>query len=107
MTQLGLANNARISARHLSFIETGRAAPSRDMILLLAMHLDVPLRERNDLLLAGGYAPAYAETALEAPRMSAVPARTLMYCRSAFSSTMARRRSPISSRTMSNGTRFP
>jgi transcriptional regulator with XRE-family HTH domain len=72
MTQLNLANNAGISTRHLSFIETGRAAPSRDMILLLATHLDVPLRERNDLLLAGGYAPAYGETALEAPRMSAV-----------------------------------
>lgn len=72
MSQLSLATHAEISTRHLSFIETGRAAPSRDMILRLASHLDVPLRERNGLLLSGGFAPAYTETALEAPQMSAV-----------------------------------
>lgn len=72
LTQLGLATHAEISTRHLSFIETGRSAPSREMILRLAAHLDVPLRDRNDLLLAGGFAPAYTETALEAPQMSAV-----------------------------------
>jgi transcriptional regulator with XRE-family HTH domain len=72
LTQLSLATHAEISTRHLSFIETGRSAPSREMILRLAAHLDVPLRDRNDLLLAGGFAPAYAETALEAPQMAAV-----------------------------------
>lgn len=72
MTQLSLATHAEISTRHLSFIETGRSAPSRDMILRLAAHLDVPLRSRNDLLLAGGFAPAYTETPLQAPKMSAV-----------------------------------
>jgi transcriptional regulator with XRE-family HTH domain len=72
MSQLSLATLAEISTRHLSFVETGRSAPSRDMILRLATHLDVPLRDRNDLLLAAGFAPAYAETALEAPQMSSV-----------------------------------
>ena len=72
MSQLSLATHAEISARHLSFVETGRAAPSREMVLRLATHLDVPLRDRNHLLLVAGFAPAYAETALEAPQMSAV-----------------------------------
>jgi transcriptional regulator with XRE-family HTH domain len=60
-----------VSARHLSFLETGRAKPSREMLLTLANALDVPLRERNVLLLAAGYAPIYAETSLmthECPR---------------------------------------
>jgi transcriptional regulator with XRE-family HTH domain len=72
LSQLRLASHAEISTRHLSFIETGRSAPSREMILRLATHLDVPLRDRNDLLLAGGFAPTYRETALDAPEMSAV-----------------------------------
>jgi transcriptional regulator with XRE-family HTH domain len=72
MSQLSLATHAEISTRHLSFVETGRAAPSRDMVLRLATQLDVPFRGRNDLLLAAGFAPAYAKTALEAPQMSAV-----------------------------------
>jgi DNA-binding XRE family transcriptional regulator len=60
LSQLGLAVDAEISARHLSFVETGRATPSRDMVLKLAERLDVPLRERNVLLVAAGYAPAIA-----------------------------------------------
>lgn len=72
LTQLALAIQAGISTRHLSFVETGRATPSREMVIHLAEQLDVPLRERNQLLLAAGYAPAYAETGLDAPRMAAV-----------------------------------
>ena len=74
LSQLDLALQAEISARHLSFVETGRSRPSRDMLLRLAEHLDLPLRERNHLLVAGGYAPVYAETALDSPPMSAVRA---------------------------------
>ncbi len=74
LSQLDLALEAEISARHLSFVETGRSRPSREMVLHLAEQLDVPLRERNGLLLAAGYAPVYAETALDAPRMAAVRA---------------------------------
>jgi transcriptional regulator with XRE-family HTH domain len=68
-SQLDLACDARISTRHLSFIETGRSLPSRDMLLRLAEHLDVPLRSRNELLLAAGYAPHFAEHALADPAM--------------------------------------
>jgi transcriptional regulator with XRE-family HTH domain len=70
MSQLGLALEAEISSRHVSFIETGRARPSRDMVLRLAQALDVPLRERNDLLLAAGFAPVHRETPLDAPEMA-------------------------------------
>ena len=66
MSQLALALEAEISARHLSFLETGRALPSRDMVLLLASMLDVPLRERNALLIAARYAPVYQERSLAA-----------------------------------------
>src|SRR5712691_5544265 len=72
MSQLALALEAEISARHLSFLETGRALPSRDMVLLLASMLDVPLRERNALLLAAGYAPVYQERSLAAPELAPV-----------------------------------
>jgi transcriptional regulator with XRE-family HTH domain len=72
LSQLTLAVDAEISTRHLSFIETGRAQPSRDMVLLLARALDVPPRGRNDLLTAAGYAPVYRETALDAPEMTDV-----------------------------------
>ncbi|MDR3474780.1 MAG: helix-turn-helix transcriptional regulator [Devosia sp.] len=65
LSQLDLALDAEISTRHLSFVETGRAAPSRDMVLRLAAELDVPLRERNALLLAAGYAPVFAERSLD------------------------------------------
>lgn len=58
LSQLELSIQADISTRHLSFVETGRSRPTPDMILRLTEHLEVPLRERNSLLLAGGYAPA-------------------------------------------------
>jgi len=64
LSQLELSLEAEVSARHISFLETGRAAPSREMLLTLANVLDVPLRERNVLLLAAGYAPVYGETSL-------------------------------------------
>jgi transcriptional regulator with XRE-family HTH domain len=69
-SQIALALQAGISARHLGFLEIGRANPSREMVVLLAGVLDVPLRERNGLLLAAGYAPIYAETGLDAPAMT-------------------------------------
>jgi transcriptional regulator with XRE-family HTH domain len=74
LSQLELALRADSSARHISFIETGRSRPSPDMVLRLAEHLDVPVRERNDLLLAAGYAPRYAETPLDDPAMGALRA---------------------------------
>jgi transcriptional regulator with XRE-family HTH domain len=74
LSQLDLAIGANVSSRHLSFVETGRAKPSSEMILHLAEYLDVPLRDRNALLLAGGYAPAYPERTLEAPELKAVQA---------------------------------
>ena len=73
-SQLDLALDAEISQRHLSFIESGRAAPSREMVLRLAATLDVPLRERNALLLAAGFAPVYPERRLDAPAMAAARA---------------------------------
>lgn len=72
MSQLALASAAEISPRHLCFVETGRAKPSRDMVLLLADVLDVPLRSRNALLLAAGFAPVFAESDLDAPELAAV-----------------------------------
>jgi transcriptional regulator with XRE-family HTH domain len=72
VSQLVLASEADVSARHLSFVETGRAKPSREFVLHMAEHLDVPLRERNALLLAAGYAPMYQETPLEAEDMAPV-----------------------------------
>lgn len=70
MSQLALAIEAEISSRHLSFVETGRSHPSREMVLLLAEVLDVPARARNDLLAAAGYAPIYQESDLDAPEMA-------------------------------------
>ena len=72
LTQLELANGADVSTRHLSFVETGRSAPSREMVLHLAGHLALPLRERNRLLLSAGFAPVFDETELDSPRLSAV-----------------------------------
>lgn len=72
LSQLDLALEAAVSARHLSFVETGRAKPSRELLLQIAAHLDVPLRERNALLLAAGYAPAYGETPLGDDAMAPV-----------------------------------
>lgn len=70
LSQLDLATGAEISTRHLSFVESGRANPSREMILRLAEYLDVPLRERNALLVAAGFAPAFRERALDDPALA-------------------------------------
>jgi transcriptional regulator with XRE-family HTH domain len=72
LSQLELALEAGVSARHLSFVETGRSRPSPEMVVHLAEHLDVPLRDRNTLLLAAGYAPLYGQRALEEPEMGPV-----------------------------------
>jgi transcriptional regulator with XRE-family HTH domain len=71
-SQLDLALDAGVSPRHLSFIETGRSNPSAEMVLKLADNLEVPLRERNNLLLAAGHAPRYGELAFEAPELDPV-----------------------------------
>ncbi len=71
-SQLSLAIEADISQRHLSFLESGRSRPSRDMLLRLSEQLAIPLRERNALLVAGGFAPHYPQHKLDAPEMSAV-----------------------------------
>jgi transcriptional regulator with XRE-family HTH domain len=70
LSQFDLAQEADVSARHLSFVETGRSLPSRDMVLRLASRLDVPLRERNALLIAAGYAPMYRERPLTHPDLA-------------------------------------
>ncbi|MFC0624279.1 helix-turn-helix domain-containing protein [Kribbella deserti] len=72
LSQLDLANEVEVSARHISFVETGRSQPSREMVLRLAEHLGVPLRDRNQLLLAAGYAPVYGEASLHSPGMLAI-----------------------------------
>jgi transcriptional regulator with XRE-family HTH domain len=72
LSQLDLALEAGVSARHLSFLETGRAKPSREMVLHLSEQLDVPLRDRNSLLLAAGFAPAFEERPIDAPEMAPV-----------------------------------
>src|SRR5947209_13916161 len=69
VSQLELSSETGVSTRHLSFIETGRARPSRDMVMRLSEFLELPLRERNSLLLAAGYAPEYAQTPLTAESM--------------------------------------
>jgi transcriptional regulator with XRE-family HTH domain len=74
MSQLDLAAQAEVSARHLSFVETGRSRPSPELVLHLAAQLEVPLRERNTLLLAAGYAPRYPKTAFDDPEMAPVRA---------------------------------
>lgn len=71
LSQLDLAQAAEVSTRHLSYVETGRAAPSREMVLRLAERLAVPLRERNALLVAAGFAPMYRERALDDPALAA------------------------------------
>jgi len=72
LSQLDLALEAGVSARHVSFLETGRSRPSREMVLHLSEQLDIPLRDRNHMLLAAGFAPAYAERAIDAPEMAPV-----------------------------------
>jgi transcriptional regulator with XRE-family HTH domain len=74
MSQLDLALEANVSPRHVCFIETGRAKPSRSMVLQLADALTVPLRERNALLLAAGFAPMFSESQLDAPQLASVRA---------------------------------
>jgi transcriptional regulator with XRE-family HTH domain len=74
MSQLDLALEAEISQKHLSFVESGRSTPSRDMVLTLAERLEVPLRERNLLLLSAGYAPVFPERSLDDPAMKAARA---------------------------------
>ncbi|MFE6768183.1 helix-turn-helix domain-containing protein [Streptomyces fimicarius] len=72
ISQLELALRADSSARHISFIETGRSRPSEEMVLRLAEQLDIPVRERNALLVVAGYAPRYAQTPLDDPAMAAL-----------------------------------
>ncbi len=74
LSQQGLAQEAEVSTRHLSFVETGRAEPSREMVLRLAERLDIPLRERNTLLVAAGYAPMYRERPLDDPALASARA---------------------------------
>jgi transcriptional regulator with XRE-family HTH domain len=74
MSQLDLALEAGISQRHLSFVESGRSSPSRDMVEMLCEHLELPLRERNVVLLSAGFAPAYSERKLSDPPMAAARA---------------------------------
>src|SRR5215468_3293212 len=71
-TQLDLSLDAGVSQKHISFVESGRSIPSREMLLALAQALDVPLRERNGLLVAAGYAPLYSDQALDAPVMNSI-----------------------------------
>jgi transcriptional regulator with XRE-family HTH domain len=71
MSQLDLALEADISSRHLSFVETGRSRPSREMVTRLAGHLDMPLRDQNALLVAAGYAPVFPERSLDDPELAA------------------------------------
>jgi len=72
LSQLDLACEAEISARHLSFVETGRSAPSREMVLRLAEQMEIPMRERNTLLVAAGFAPVYPEKSLTDPALDSV-----------------------------------
>jgi len=72
LSQFQLASNSAVSARHLSFIETGRSRPSREMVLHLAERLEIPLRERNRLLLAAGFAPVFRERSLDSDEMASV-----------------------------------
>jgi transcriptional regulator with XRE-family HTH domain len=72
LSQLALALDAGVSARHLSFVETGRSRPSAELLLTLAERLDMPLRSRNELLHAGGFAPRFAETSLSSPELANV-----------------------------------
>ncbi len=74
LSQMDLAIEAGVSTKHLSFVETGRSKPSRELLLTLAKHLDVPLRDRNSLLLAAGYAPRYRETSIDDPAMQRITA---------------------------------
>ncbi len=95
LSQLDLALEAGVSARHLSFVETGRSQPSAEMVVQLAEHLDVPLRDRNALLLAAGYAPAYGQRELDAPEMGPVREAIDRVLRGARAVPGGRRRPPL------------
>jgi transcriptional regulator with XRE-family HTH domain len=82
MSQLDLAHEAEVSARHLSFVETGRSTPSREMVLRLAERLEVPLRERNALLVSAGFAPMYRERPLDDPALAAARAAVQLILKS-------------------------
>lgn len=86
LSQLALATQAGVSARHLCFVETGRAAPSREMVLRLAHGLEVPMRERNQWLMAAGFAPMYSERALDGDGLAAARAavQRLLDCQAPF-----------------------
>src|SRR5436190_23861089 len=73
-SQLDLSLHVGVSTRHLSFVETGRSRPSPELVLALAHHLDVPLRDRNAMLLAAGYAPRFSQASLDEPSMARVRA---------------------------------
>lgn len=96
MSQLELACEAGISTRHLSFMETGRSAPSREMVLHLAKQLDVPLRERNALLVAAGYAPVFPERQLDDPLLQPDAKRSI-WCWQGMSLTRCLRSTAIGS----------
>jgi transcriptional regulator with XRE-family HTH domain len=81
LSQLELSIQADISTRHLSFVETGRSRPTPEMIVRLTEHLDVPLRERNQLLLAGGYAPAYPQHGMDEPELASIRAALALVLR--------------------------
>jgi transcriptional regulator with XRE-family HTH domain len=81
LSQLALAHEAEVSPRHICFLETGRARPSREMVMLLSQVLDVPLRERNAMLLAAGFAPMFAQSRLDAPELQAVQTALLAILR--------------------------
>ena len=72
LSQLDLALSAGTSARHLSFVETGRSKPGREMLLRITEQLEVPLRERNELLMAAGHAPAFPERSLQDQKLAPV-----------------------------------
>jgi transcriptional regulator with XRE-family HTH domain len=72
LSQLELSGRTQISQRHLSFLELGRASPSRQMVLRLAEALDIPLRQQNALLLAAGFAPVWRESELAAPELALI-----------------------------------
>ena len=101
-SQLDLAADAEVSTRHLSFVETGRSKPSRELLLHLAEHLDVPLRDRNSLLLAAGYAPEHRETPLDDEAMAPVRAalRTILTGHEPFPALILDRHSCL---VMANG----
>ena len=81
-SQMDLALDVGVSTRHLSYVETGKSKPSPELVLALAEHLDVPLRERNAMLLAAGYAPRYQHTPLDDEAMAAVRRRSSRQSRS-------------------------